>query len=175
LIKGDVDTLYFGLPWYISNKTALEMDEYFQRELPFLGFEFEGNKPSWHQYTYHLSPDIIEPLKEQMTKLKERKWNIRIRLQPNVNESELNDYVLGGKVPAQSRSECFGVSSRMDVLASGNVTACQSFPEFIVGNVKEQGIKEIWKGELHDGVREVISKGLSPICSKCIILYLNGR
>jgi radical SAM protein with 4Fe4S-binding SPASM domain len=170
-----VDSVYFGIPWYISPKTATEMDQYFKTNLPFLDFSFEGNKPSWHQYTYHIDPAMIPVLRESIAKLNTKVWKVRVRLQPSVKPHEIEDYILGGKMPAQERSQCLGTSTRMDILASGNVTACQSFPEFVVGNVKEQGIKEIWKSEVYGQVREVIAKGLTPICSKCIILYLNGK
>ncbi len=169
-----VNTLYFGIPWYISEKTANEMDEFFVEKLPFIPLNYEGTKPSWHQYTYHLSPESIEPLRRSFAELQHKTWDIRIRLQPNVNPNELEDFVLGGRMPAQSRSQCLGTSNRMDILASGDITACQSFPEFNVGNIKENSLKEIWKSDVYDKVRDVINQKLTPVCSKCIILYLNG-
>ncbi|MDW3191295.1 MAG: radical SAM protein [Cytophagales bacterium] len=169
-----INTLYFGIPWYISPQTANEMDEFFAEKLPFIDLKYEGTKPSWHQYTWHLSPESIPALQEGFQKLCEKTWDIRIRLQPSVQPHELEDYVLGGKMPAQNKTQCLGTSTRLDVLASGDITVCQSFPEFRAGNIKEQGLVEIWKGEKYNQVREVINQGLTPICSKCIILYLNG-
>lgn len=171
---GGIDTLYFGLPWYISPETACEMDNYFNQNIP-IDLKTEGsNKPSWHHYAYHIQKDLIEELRNQLDKLRTKKWNFRFRLQPNIEMDTLEDFILGGKIPAQNKTKCLATSNRMDVLASGDITACQCFPEFAVGNVKNNSVKEIWKGEQYNKVREVINNGLTPICSKCILLYLNG-
>ena len=169
-----IDTLYFGLPWYISPETACEMDDYFNSEIP-IQLKTEGaDKASWHQYAYHLNKDLIEELRRQLQKLRSKKWNFRFRLQPIVEDDILEDFILGGKIPAQNKTKCLATANRMDFLATGDTTACQCFPEFRVGNIKEKSLKEIWKGELYDDVRRVINDGLTPICSKCVLLYLNG-
>ena len=169
-----IDTLYFGLPWYISPTTASEMDIYFEQNIP-INLKIEGGeKPSWHQYAYHINKELIFELRNQLEKLRSKKWNFRFRLQPNIELENLEDFILGGKVPAQNKTKCLATSNRMDVLATGDVTACQCFPEFAVGNIKDKGVKEIWKGIKYDEVRKIINQGLTPVCSKCILLYLNG-
>ncbi len=169
-----IDTLYFGLPWYISPNTAGEMDNYFEQKIPIDLKTEGGDKPSWHQYAYHINKDLIGELRIQLEKLRRKKWNFRFRLQPNIDMEVLEDFILGGKIPAQNKTKCLATSNRMDLLATGDITACQCFPEFAVGNIKEKSIKEIWKGKQYDEVRKVINDGLTPICSKCILLYLNG-
>ena len=170
---GGIDTLYFGLPWYISPDTACEMDNYFKKRIP-IDLKPEGDIPSWHHYKYHVNKDLIDELKNQLEKLNSKKWEFRFRLQPNIDMNNLEDFIMGGKIPAQNKTRCLATSNRMDVLASGDVTSCQCFPEFVVGNIKNQSIEEVWKGKLYDEVRTVINQGLTPVCSKCILLYLNG-
>nr|WP_238392318.1 SPASM domain-containing protein [Paenibacillus antri] len=49
------------------------------------------------------------------------------------------------------------------------------FPEFKVGDLLIQDVGELWHGEAFAKMRETLSCGLMPVCSKCILLYLNGR
>jgi hypothetical protein len=36
-------------------------------------------------------------------------------------------------------------------------------------------VMEIWESEAFKKVRETIHGGLTPICSKCVLLYRHGR
>lgn len=74
----------------------------------------------------------------------------------------------------QRRKQCLSISNRMDVLADGSVSSCQLFPEFSVGNLYEKGVVEIWHSENFKKVRETIHGSLTPICSKCVLLYRHG-
>ena len=67
------------------------------------------------------------------------------------------------------------IANRMDVLADGSVSSCKLYPEFSVGNLYKEGVMEIWQGEKFRRVREILAQGLTPICSKCVLLYLHGR
>ena len=49
-----------------------------------------------------------------------------------------------------SRNICTGNYSHMFILPDGNVTICEELywnPHFIIGNVNEHGIEQIWKSE----------------------------
>jgi radical SAM protein with 4Fe4S-binding SPASM domain len=67
------------------------------------------------------------------------------------------------------------VSNRLEVHADGKVSSCKFFPEFVIGDLYANIVAEDWQGEPFHRVREVLSgTGLMPVCSKCILLYLNG-
>jgi MoaA/NifB/PqqE/SkfB family radical SAM enzyme len=170
-----VDSLYFGFPWYISEETGKQMDDYFIKNFSWLNSLNEITKPSWYYYSYHIKPSLINTLREQIKKLLNRKLKIRIRLQPPLEIFEFEDYLIGNRMSVLARSQCFSVSNRTDILADGSVTACQPFSEFSVGNLYEKGLIEIWKSKEYNRLRETIGKGLTPICSKCILLFLNGK
>ena len=50
----------------------------------------------------------------------------------------------------------------------------QIFPEFSVGNLYEESVADIFHGEDLRKQREILACGLTPICSKCVLLYNNG-
>ena len=170
-----VNTIYFGFPWYISPKSAIRMDNYYKKNFYWLNSLNTVKQPSWYSYSYHLNEEIITELKKQVSKINSRVWNIRVRLQPALEINEFEKYILGEELPAQKRIHCYASSYRLDILANGNVTACQPFEEFSVGNLYEKSLLEIWHSDKYNKIRKIISKELMPVCSKCILLYLNGR
>ncbi len=170
-----IDSLYFCFPWYISKPTARAMDDFYHQHLSWLGTWPQDAAPSWHSYDYHLEPEALATVYRQLDRLSARSWKMRIRIQPALETDEVEDFVLGSSRPGQRRRSCFSISNRMDVLADGTVSACKLFPEFHVGNLNDQGVVELWQSERFGRFRELISGGLMPICSKCILLYLHGR
>jgi radical SAM protein with 4Fe4S-binding SPASM domain len=170
-----VHTVYFQFPWFITEEVAAAMDRLYERSFAWLGGTAGSARPSWHSYTYRLPPELIGTLRESMARLASRAWNIRIRFQPQVEEHEVEDFILGTPSPVQHRSRCLAVSNRMEVHADGNVSSCKFFPEFVVGNLYETPTAELWQGENFRRVRQILAEdGMMPICSKCILLYLNG-
>lgn len=169
-----IDTLYLCFPWYIPEQVSLKMDDYFNSNFEGLSQEYREKKKSWHSFKYKLNADLLGELKESMEKINNRVWKIRVRFQPAIEIGEVEDYILGKEVAAQKRTRCLALSSRMDVLSSGKVTACKHFSELCVGDLSKQSVSEVWNGDKFMKVRETIGCGLMPVCSKCILLYLNG-
>jgi radical SAM protein with 4Fe4S-binding SPASM domain len=132
-------------------------------------------RPTWHSYTYQLPPELLPELKDSMRRLTERRWNVRVRYQPQLEADEVDDFILGTTRPAQRRSKCLAVSNRMEVHADGAVSSCKFFPEFVVGNLYDAGVEELWRSDRFRRVRQTLAEsGMMPVCSKCILLYLNG-
>ncbi|GAB7046443.1 radical SAM protein [Catenuloplanes indicus] len=170
-----VNTVYFQFPWYITPEVARAMDRLYAECFEWLGRKPDTTRATWHSYTYRLPPELVPTLRDSMTRLAERTWNIRIRYQPQVGLDDVEDFILGRPEPVQHRSRCLAVSNRMEVHADGNVSSCKFFPEFTVGNLYETPAAELWQSENFRRVRSILAEnGMMPICSKCILLYLNG-
>ena len=170
-----VNTVYFQFPWYISPEVAGQMDEVYQQSFAWLKPDTGTKQPTWHSYTYQLPPDQLPVLRDSMARLASRAWGVRVRYQPQLEADEVEDFILGTSRPAQNRSKCLAVSNRMEVHADGNVSSCKFFPEFVVGNLYETEMTELWQSQAFRQVRSILStNGMMPVCSKCILLYLNG-
>ncbi|MEH2328379.1 radical SAM protein [Nostoc sp.] len=170
----EIDSLYLVYPWYIPETVANKMDEYFKTNFDWLNTLPEQPKASWHSYTYHVDSEKVELLRQQVEKVNTRTWNIRIRYQPALEADEFSAFVGGSDEPGQRRTRCLSISNRMDVLADGSVSSCKLFPEFNIGNLYEQGVLDIWQSDAFKRVRETIHGSLTPICSKCVLLYRHG-
>ncbi|WP_419874909.1 radical SAM protein [Candidatus Pristimantibacillus sp. PTI5] len=169
-----VDSVYFVYPWYISSESAKEMDELYVKEFNWLE-PVQMEHCSWHSFTYHISPENIEPLKEEVLRISEHTWKNRIRFMPALEQDEIGDFVRGIQRTGMNRKQCLAISTRMDVLPSGSVTPCKFFPELAVGNISEVNVKDVWHGENYGKHRELLSCGLMPVCSRCGLLYHYGR
>ena len=170
-----VNTVYFQFPWYISPEVATQMDQVYEQSFAWLKPDTGTKQPTWHSYTYQLPQEQLPVLRESMARLASRAWGVRVRYQPQLEADEVEDFILGTSRPAQNRSKCLAVSNRMEVHADGNVSSCKFFPEFVVGNLYDTEMTELWQSEAFRQVRSILSaNGMMPVCSKCILLYLNG-
>jgi radical SAM protein with 4Fe4S-binding SPASM domain len=171
-----VDSLYIGFPWYIGLETAKKMDRFVAENYDIINMESTaGKRPSWHTYIHTIDMQLVPELKKQMEKITKMAWNFRLRFQPALELHEIEDFLSGGEKPAQGRTECYAVSNRMDIRADGTVTSCQCYPELVVGNLTCESVAEIWHGEKIKKIRRTVAQNLPPVCSKCILLYLNGK
>jgi radical SAM protein with 4Fe4S-binding SPASM domain len=169
-----VDSIFLCFPWYISDDTSFEMNSYFEQNFEFLNQNRLTAKYSWDAFKYGLDVSYTPAVIEEMKKIMGKEWKIRVRFQPDLKFSEVHDFLDGKYVPAQGRSKCLSISTRMDVLPDGSVSSCKHFPEFAIGSLEDMSVKELWNCEKFKEVRKVIDNGLMPVCSKCNNLYLHG-
>jgi radical SAM protein with 4Fe4S-binding SPASM domain len=170
-----VDAVYLSFPWHISNETSLMMDDYFQDHLSWIELATETSKASWHSYTFALDPENVEKLSSELARVDNESWRTKVRYNPALKPAEMRDFFLGSHRPAQKKTRCLALKSRMDVYPNGDVVSCHLFPEFVVGNLSTASVAEVWHGDQFDGMRKTIDKcGLMPICAKCNLLYSRG-
>ncbi|WP_159886788.1 radical SAM/SPASM domain-containing protein [Paenibacillus puerhi] len=171
----NLDLVILCFPWYISKETSVQMDSYFTEKFSWLRKLDESQINSWHAFKYQMNPEHVDSLIGALQRINDRVWNIRVRYQPGLDYDEIQQFVRGEAMTSRCATTCMALSTRLDVLPTGEVTACKFFSEFTVGNLKEQGLQEIWDSEKYDRIREIINvEGLTPACSKCSVLYLHG-
>lgn len=170
-----VDTVYFVFPWYIPSEIAVKMDDYYARYFPWLEAAQQQQRYSWHSFTFRVSESNIEPLIAEMDRINERVWNSRIRFQPALEREEIRDFILGSEKPAMKREQCLAIANRVDVMPDGKVNPCKFFPEFTLGDLNGKDLKDVYHGENFRRHRETLGLGLTPICSRCVLLYNYGR
>jgi len=171
----NVDTVYLSLLWYLSDATSAKMDQYFTKHFNWLCTENESFKPSWHAYKYKLNPAACERLIEELHRVNQKTWKLKLRYNPALEHNEVEEFILGSDKPAQNKTKCLSIKNRMDIFPNGEVVSCKFFPELSVGNLQQENVKEIWQGCKFTQVRETIDReGLMPVCSKCNLLYCRG-
>lgn len=167
-----INTLFLNFPWYIPENVAAEMDEFFQSRYGWMNTD-RGKANSWHSFDFRISSALVPELKAQIERIMQKTWNIRLRFHPELKD-DMVDFIEGSTQPAQQKTRCLGISSRIDLLPGGKVTPCKKFPEFVVGNLNESSLEEVWQGDGYKRFRGTHGNELMSICSKCEILYANG-
>ncbi len=170
-----IDFVLFCYPWYISSETSCKMDNYFREKFSWIDNTNNAGEKSWHAFKYNINADNIEKLKEQLQKINQKIWRISLRYQPDLEAEDINEFVLGNEVMSLKNRKCLSISTRMDVMPDGSVTACKFFSELQMGNLKNRSVSEIWHCEEFSRLREIIDNELMPVCSKCSVLHLHGH
>lgn len=146
------------------------MDAYYEEKM---GKKADG-MASWHAFKFCFPKEEVENLLQVREKILNRKWRMQVKFQPNLSVDKIEKFVMDEE-EREKCYRCFSVVDRMEVLPDGSVSSCKHFPEFVVGNLREKSVQEIWKGEEYNRVRQIVSCGLMPACTKCNNLYLHGR
>ncbi|MBK9385899.1 MAG: radical SAM protein [Planctomycetes bacterium] len=170
-----IDVLYFSLPWHISPGAAAEMSSYCATHLPWVLRQTAGRRPSWQAYTHQMRPELAGDLVEALARARASARKLKLRYNPEVAPEDLPEFLSGSSKPAGGKSRCLSLKSRLDVFPSGEVVSCKFFPEFVVGQLAEQSLEEIWSGAAFRDVRETVDRcGLMPVCAHCNLLYSRG-
>lgn len=71
---------------------------------------------------------------------------------------------------------CLAPFNSMFLSIDGNVYACNLNRKFILGNIRDNSLSEIWNGKKLDSLRKYISnKDLSKGCEKCLLNIQSGN
>lgn len=176
LEREGVETVYLSFPWHISREAAAKMDRYVAEHFP--GRARSGPDralASWHSFTFRLDPDRLAELRAELARVDAAPWRIKVRYNPVLDASEMETFIRGSDRPAQGKTRCLAVRTRLDVFPNGDVVSCKFFPEFAVGNLTSASVADVWQGAPYDEVRQTVATcGLMPACAKCNLLYTRG-
>lgn len=169
-----VDMVMVCFPWYISEDCSKKMDVFYNENFGFLEYQSFNSNRSWHAFKYKMNCDLVPVLVNELSRINNRVWKMRVRYQPELEFDEIGDFVQGNELTEKNRHKCLALSNRMDINADGSVCACKFFSEFAIGNIKDYSISEIWHSTKYNKMREVLNDRLMPVCSKCSVLHLHG-
>jgi radical SAM protein with 4Fe4S-binding SPASM domain len=167
-----VETVYLSFPWYISDGTSQRMDAYVAEHFPEMGVPAQ---PSWQSFKFRLDPRRLQELHAELARIDRATWRLKPRYNPALDPEKMREFLQGSGRPAQDKTRCLALRTRLDVLPNAEVVSCKFFPEFSVGNLSEAAVSEVWHGPRYDRVRETLATcGLMPVCAQCNLLYTRG-
>lgn len=162
--KDKVDMFVFYLSWWITPERADAHDMDFERRFGFSPRMHRGWLGSWQ-------PDDYEALDESINTVLSRSKHLSnppvTIIPPITGEKNLKTYY----EDHSSRfgfNQCISIYQSVEVDSNGDITPCRDYRDYIVGNIKEKTITELWNSKSYVRFRKSLTNdGLMPICSRC--------
>ncbi|MGO9119951.1 MAG: radical SAM protein [Desulfomonilaceae bacterium] len=162
--KDKVDICVFYLAWWIDQESADRQTKDFEERFGFKPAKHYGWIGDWR-------PPDIGVLSAQLKQLNRKSARLSgpsvIILPPLTSARNLEKYYTDHDC-AFGYDRCVSVYSAVEINSNGDMSPCRDYHDFVVGNVKEKTITQIWNSAPYRKFRKSISeKGLMPVCTRC--------
>jgi len=162
--RGLADMHIFYLSWWIDQESADEYSQHFDQrfgEKPLLPFGWVGD---WNKFDY-------EELSKQLKALKKISAGFRdapVYIMPDLTDpKDLTTYYTDHSATF-GYNQCVSIYQVPELDSNGNLSPCRDYHDYVVGNVKDKLLTELWNSERYVRFRKEIStNGLMPVCSRC--------
>ncbi|HEY2933040.1 MAG TPA: radical SAM protein [Acidobacteriota bacterium] len=161
----EVDHLDFGFPLFVTEKMGAAYEKRLHEE-------FGTSGSSWRGFVGSIQEQIdLDTLSAQMREIREAKKSPPLMFFPNLaDRAELERFF---RRPGFTfHRSCHAPWKHLEVQPNGDVYTCHDFPDLVVGNLREQSIRDVWRGPKMEKFRRFLRAGnLFAICGKCCRLY----
>jgi len=162
--KDRVDVCVFYLAWWIDQESAERHTRDFEERF--------GYKPQKHYgWVGNWRPPDYAVLSDQLRKLNDISASLSgpavVIMPPLTDPKDLETYY----TDHDNRfgfDRCVSIFSAVEINSNGDMSPCRDYHDYVVGNVKDRSITELWNSEPYRTFRKSLSeKGLMPVCSRC--------
>jgi MoaA/NifB/PqqE/SkfB family radical SAM enzyme len=164
------DLHIFNLGTY-TNDTIVAAQRTFMKEKFGIDIEcLEG-----YNTDYNTGIDVHK-LHEILKDIHQKNYGHPIITVPALNPEKTETYYSRLETPV--RSHCIVPWCQTNIDYNGDVHFCADYPDFILGNIKEQSFREIYNGDRANLFRKTINAcegGMFPGCRRCYQNMLFGR
>jgi len=162
--RDKVDLFIFYLSWWIDPEGVRNHEADFTRRFGFCPTLHRGWVGGWR-------PDDYRELDQQLQTVLQRSQSATapaVSLIPSVlGEDNLRTYY----TDHQARfgfNQCISIFSAVEVDSNGDLSPCRDYHDYVVGNIKEATITELWNSPAYVRFRQSLAtEGLMPVCSRC--------
>lgn len=162
--KDRVDLFVFYLSWWIDEKSAKAHDEDFARRFGFTPKLHWGWVGDWTIKDH-------ETLDKQLKTLKKisKPMNMpAVNIIPNITGvDKLREYYTNHD-SVFGYDRCISIYQAVELDSNGDMSPCRDYHDYIVGNVGEKTITELWNSDVYRKFRASLhTEGLMPACTRC--------
>lgn len=162
--KKYVDIFVFYPSWWIDHEQAERHETDFTERFGFQPKLHRGWIGSW-------KPDEYQTLAEQIKELKSLSKSLSapsVTFIPDImTVADLEKYYTDHQ-ETFGYDECVSIFQAVELDSNGDMSPCRDYHDYIVGNVKEKTITELWNSERYRDFRASLQRdGLMPVCSRC--------
>ncbi|MFZ5453447.1 MAG: radical SAM protein [Thermodesulfobacteriota bacterium] len=162
--RDKVDIFVFYLAWWIDQESAQAHEDDFSRRFGFKPTRHWGWIGDWQ-------PDDYGELDRQLQGLQQRSapWSAPAvtLIPPFTGEANLRTYYTDHRATF-GFDRCLSIFQVVEVNSNGDLSPCRDYHDYVVGNLKEATITELWNSEAYRRFRRSLAaEGLMPVCSRC--------
>jgi radical SAM protein with 4Fe4S-binding SPASM domain len=158
------DMLVFYLSWWIDEKSAAAHEVDFERRF--------GQKPTLHRgWIGGWRPDdyayIDEQLKELTARTRQGGRPPAIIIPQVFGADNLREYYTDHS-NTFGFNRCVSIYQAVEIDSNGDMSPCRDYHDYIVGNVKDHTVLELWNSPRYKAFRKSLTEqGLMPACTRC--------
>ncbi len=159
-----VDVCVFYLAWWIDEHSAEEHTRDFEERFGFKPEKHYGWIGNWRPPDYGVLAAQLKQLHQRATQLS---GPAVIIMPPLTDAADIETYY----TDHQARfgfDRCVHIFTDVELNCNGDMSPCRDYHDFVVGNVKDKTITELWNSEPYRKFRtSLATKGLMPVCTRC--------
>jgi len=162
--KDRVDLFVYYLSWWIDEDSAKAHDADFCRRFGFTPQLHWGWVGDWTIKDH-------ETLSKQLAEVRRRSkgmGNPAVNIIPNVTGlDDLKEYYTN-HTATFGYNQCISIYQAVELDSNGDMSPCRDYHDYIVGNVRDHTITELWNSEAYRRFRaSLYTEGLMPSCTRC--------
>ncbi len=164
VFRDKVDFAVFYLAWWIDEASAQKHAQDFEERFGFRPEKHFGWIGNWRPPDYGV-------LSDQLKRISDRAGSLSgpavIIMPPLTDARDLETYYTDHDCRF-GFDRCVSIFSAVEINSNGDMSPCRDYHDFVVGNIKEKTITDLWNSEPYRKFRKSISeKGLMPVCTRC--------
>jgi len=159
-----VDLLVFYLSWWIDEEAASAHETDYARRF--------GQVPTLHRgWIGGWKPENYARIDAQLEEIRTRsaRWGTPPAVViPNLNGvGNLQEYYTDHS-STFGFERCISIRQAVEIDSNGDMSPCRDYHDYVVGNVKDHTVLELWNSERYRAFRRSLAKdGLMPVCTRC--------
>ena len=162
--RDKVDLFVFYLSWWIDRESAQAHEDDFSRRFGFKPVRHWGWVGDW-------KPGDYQELNRQLQELlqRSRSWAAPpvTVIPPIFGEINLRTYYTNHRARF-GFNRCHSIYQMVEINSNGDLSPCRDYHDYVVGNIKEHTITELWNSPAYRQFRRSLATdGLMPACTRC--------
>lgn len=158
-VGADCVIVYYA--WFTSEEVGKKHVKIFDK--------YFGCEPTaWKSYVQPVDRIDTSVLVESVKKIKSRKHPFPYLFIPDLSYEQIPTYY---SEPSNFMGfgKCIAPWMAAEIMPNGDVTPCRDYPDYVIGNVRETPILELFNNEKMVKFREALKDngGTFPICARC--------
>ena len=159
-LQPDGMVVYYS--WFTTEEIGQKHEAVMQEKLGCL-------PTAWKGYVLDREGMDLETIVENVKDVKSRRFGCPVMFVPNLKIENVSRYYLEPD-NLFGYGKCVAPWFMVDIMPNGDVVTCRDHPDYVVGNVQDDSLLNIYNNEKYRMFRKALKScenGLFPICARC--------